>query len=645
MFSRNRFRWAAFYRSVWPLLAVVLAVSLACSLPGKIAVSPSSTSGPTAATSAPTSLPPTPSAPPPSLPPALVESSPQPGAELPLDSDVTLYFNQPMDQASVEAALTTGSSIGGKLTWLGTSTLVFKPAAALPPESDLVLAIGQNARALNGLALLRPVEVRYRTAGFLRSAQLLPEPGAVEIDPASAVLLTFNRPVVPLGADPASLPAAFSLDPQAAGTGSWVNTSTYIFYPKPALGGGQSYTVHINPDLHSTDGGPLQDLPAWSFTTALPKLVSAAPAGGETGIFLDAPVRLQFNQLMDLGSLQASFKLADAAGQAVPGASAWDSLSSTFVFTPTQLLQRGVTYSVQLEAAARSAGGSALGTAFQASWQTVGAMALLSHSLAVNGVLPIYSNISFDFSAALPESGFEKSVHLDPPADNLSFYVDQNSRTLYVNANFKPATFYTLQFDAAFSDRWGGQLNTPYSLPFVTGDLFPVINFPMGGDTVFMTPQDAGVQVQAVNVFSAPASFGSASLTDYLRTLGPNGYQFRSSFRPADARAWQAALNTQSNVAKTVNLDLTQKGEPLAPGLYWLNLQPPTQPSGQSMFLVVSNIQLTFKISPSDVLVWAVDLRTHAPLPGTSVVVYDETGAPLTAGFTGDDGVFQAGTA
>ena len=80
-----------------PLLLVAL--SLACSLPtiGEPTATPPAPTPTTSATPRPT---PTPQP----LPPAIVENDPPLGSELPLAGPITLYFNQPMDRASVEAA-------------------------------------------------------------------------------------------------------------------------------------------------------------------------------------------------------------------------------------------------------------------------------------------------------------------------------------------------------------------------------------------------------------------------------------------------------------------------------------------------------------------------------------------------------------
>jgi hypothetical protein len=46
-------------------------------------------------------------------PPVVVETTPQAGEELPLDGTVTLYFDQPVDFASVEAAFSIEPAVEG----------------------------------------------------------------------------------------------------------------------------------------------------------------------------------------------------------------------------------------------------------------------------------------------------------------------------------------------------------------------------------------------------------------------------------------------------------------------------------------------------------------------------------------------------
>ncbi|HTX79779.1 MAG TPA: Ig-like domain-containing protein, partial [Longilinea sp.] len=188
------------------------------------------------------------------LPPALVEVEPQAGSQVGLQGTITLYFNQAMDRASVEAAWQLQPAVSGTLKWLDDATLQFTPSSSFQPAQDLSLTIGVSAKASNGLALQDPISLSYQTADYLKILSVLPENNISDADPASAVVVSFNQPVAAVGSDSAQVPAAFTLQPQMAGQGEWLNSSTYIFYPQPALEGGKQYTVQLDGSLTGTMG-------------------------------------------------------------------------------------------------------------------------------------------------------------------------------------------------------------------------------------------------------------------------------------------------------------------------------------------------------------------------------------------------------
>ncbi|MGC1375819.1 MAG: Ig-like domain-containing protein, partial [Anaerolineales bacterium] len=207
---------------------------------------------------------PTPTVTPMPLPPTVVETVPPVGSELGLHATLLVFFSEPMDRASVEAAFT--SDAGGILfSWGDDVTLGLAPQSAYPSDRQITFTLAASAKSADGLALPEPLTFSYKTAGPLRVAQVLPADQAVDVSPDSAVVVAFNQPVVALGADAATLPAGLTLDPPAQGKGEWLNTSTYIFHPDPALAGGVNYTARVNPQLVATNGAPLEAAAAWTF--------------------------------------------------------------------------------------------------------------------------------------------------------------------------------------------------------------------------------------------------------------------------------------------------------------------------------------------------------------------------------------------
>jgi uncharacterized protein YfaS (alpha-2-macroglobulin family) len=626
------------FRAARMLPLILIVISLACSLPaiGR----PTPTSLPPSQTP---TTPPSPTPTPQPLPAGLVESNPPQSAEMPLEGPITLYFNQPMDRASVEAALSSQLEQELTFTWTDDSTVVIYLSQALQPDSALTLGLDTGVRSAQGQAMLQPVSLRYQTAGYLRLVQNLPETGALDVDPTSAIVAGFNRPVVPLGADPAALPAAFSLEPAAQGSGEWINTSTYAFYPDPPLAGGQQYSANLNPELKSTDGGPLQGAQTWSFTTALPRLVSVEPVT-EIPWPLDAEVVLSFNQPMDPVSVEANFSLLAPNGSPVMGSSSWNEDSTVFTFTPASLLERETTYILNLNGQAQARGGTQLGDSLNASVISMPALSVYRSEPVQGGQMDPNASPVLYFTAPIQDKDVLDYVDVEPSVANQDYWWDGETQALYLYGSYLPSTAYTLTISSNLPDAWGQPMGQEFVLNFSSSPLRPNLVVSMTGDDLFLTTGDPSLIIQAANLPSVPLTVGSVSLTDLFRMLGgPDGYEFRQSYQSLDQQSWEQPLELQPDRVQPAELYLSPDRKPLQPGLYFMRLNLQEQGIYNGPFLiVVSDLQLTFKVSPTEALVWAVDLRTNTALPNTPVNIYGEDGATLASGQTDDQGVFRA---
>ncbi len=628
-----------FRRAAFAVIFLLVVSSLSCALPftgTPSPVAPQISSTPT--------TPAEPTATPNPLPPELVESNPPMSAEMPLKGPITLYFNQPMDHASVEAALTSQMKQELTFNWVDDTTVIVYLDKQLSPETALAFDLGAGVRSRQGLSLTQPISLNFRTAGYLHLAQYLPEKGASEVDPSAAVLAAFNRPVTALGADPATLPPGFTLDPPAKGNGEWLNTSTYIFYPDPALEGGKSYTVQINPELKSTDGSPLKESFAWSFSTAMPKLLSVEPVS-ETPWPLDAKIKLTFNQPMDQASVETNFSLIGPDGVA-QGQSAWNEDATTFTFTPNNWLARNTTYTLALNGQTQARGGSQLGEPLSMVIVTYPNLSVASTEPLQDGSVEVNSGVALHFSAPLPNQDLSRYFSITPAISN--FQVNPDQTTVHVWGSFAPTTNYAIKVSPTLTDTWGGALGQEYSFAFRTSDLQPNLSIVTTADAIFLTPQDISLIVQAVNIPEVPLTVGTVPMEDLFKLLGPQGYEFRNTYQPVNPVSWTQTLNLAPNQNQTVPVFLSPDQKSLSPGIYSVRLDFPQTP-GEPMsniyagpyLVVVSNVQMTFKISASDALVWAIDLRTGTALPNAPVSLFLEDGSVLAAGQTDAEGIFQ----
>lgn len=632
---------------IYLALSILLIAAVACSMPGfGRKATPQAEASPQAAsatTSIPTSPPAQPTPTPQPLPPAVVESSPPVGAEVPLNGNITIYFNQPMQPESVEAALTLPPEAEGEVTWENDSTMVIDPAVELQPEQDITINLDDTAQSADGNQLLAEVSLEFRTAGYLRLLQVLPDRSATEVDPTGAVVAAFNRPVVPLGADPEGLPAAFSLDPPADGRAEWLNNSTYIFYPQPGLEGGKTYNITINPDLKGVDGNPLLAPDSWSFTTALPEVSTLTPAPDSSSIRLDTPITVTFNVPMDPASVEASFALLGPDGAPAAGSFAWTPDYTAVGFRPASPLERSAAYTAVVGAEAQARGGTPLNSEFRSNLYTVTPLRVETSTPAPGGLKPQYEGVVLRLSAPVRDRNLDQYVSVSPRLPNQSVYWDEMELTLYVWGDYAPDSAYTLRLSPDLPDPWGGTLGQEYVLPFSTEPQPPSLNVATFADVLFLTPQDASMKAQATNYYQVPVSAGSLPLNDFFSLAsGENAYEMRQNYQPADQVAWTQSLPLTPNRSQFVDLYISSNQTPRPPGLYFMRVQMPREQNFTATYLLaVSNVQMTFKLGATDALVWAVDLRTYQPVTGAPVTIFDQSGNPLADGTTDEQGVMR----
>ncbi len=268
------------------------------------------------------------------LPPALVEADPPPGSVIGHLSPITFFFNQAVNEPSAESALS--GLPAGTFTWNDEATLVFTPTQPYEPNTTLNVGITNSLQSANGFGLTEPIELSFTVADYLRATNLLPQPGAGDVNVDAAIVASFNQPVVALGSDPASQPAAFDIQPPVKGRGEWINTSTYIFYPQPAMAGGTQYIVNLNSDLKTASGVGLpadgSEQPGWMFTTSRPRVVSLEPSIMEP-LPLDPRITVMFNQPMNTESVESNFMFSGTEG-VLDGEFTWNADATEMTFVP-----------------------------------------------------------------------------------------------------------------------------------------------------------------------------------------------------------------------------------------------------------------------------------------------------------------------
>ena len=629
------------------LLSILLLASLACTLPSFGRATPTPTTGATSVAE-PTPLPSGANKPlqQEELPPVLVETDPPAGSEIAPSAGMTFFFNQPMQPATVEAALQGEPALAGRFEWLDESTLRFTPDQPFPAGAEIRVTFTTAALAANGQALPEPVELRFQVADSLRVSERLPKPGTLDANPASAVVATFNRPIVPLGEAPAALEPAFTLQPEANGRGEWLNTSTYIFYPEPALAGGVQYEVILDSNLTSSDGVPLslEDLqpPDWTFTTALPAVTGVAYAEGDR-LELDGKVTLTFNQPMDKASVEQNLSLSGPSGQAVPLKFEWDESGSSVIFQPQTLLERSVQYDILVTGEARSLGGAPIGVDTGFGHVSVPALGVESTSPAEDELMNANFGQGFLFiamTAPLDRQDISSLVTVSPPVNSLRVSATFDRYGITIDGSFQPSTTYTITLGAALRDRWGGTLGAPVSLQVRTETPPPSLVIPLaqlGVPAIFVPAGQTGLDVRVTNLTQAQIERRALSLDQFIISIGS------SELGPlgSSPNRWTETFTVPPDRSTSARLRLDSAGGSLSPGMYSLKVDAPGlgEESNRTYLVIASNVHLTLKLSQSQAVVWAVDLAQNKPISGLDVRFLSLSESNLGVCTTNADGV------
>ncbi|MBT7601862.1 MAG: hypothetical protein HN560_12400 [Anaerolineae bacterium] len=612
-----------FHKSLFLLIILSLIVS-ACSLPSIL----SSPQEEQIAAATPTAIVEQ------SLPPDVVETMPLKGSRIGLQEPIAFYFNQPMDRVSVESAWVADPAVAGNFVWADDATLTFTPNQPLEAGASLNLGMSTAALSSKGIALSESLNYSFNAADFLHPVQFLPKDGSVDLSVDSAVVVTFDQPVVPLGADSSTLPAAFTLEPAAQGHGEWSNTSTYIFYPEPAFAGGQVYRAILNVDLRSVAGTALEDVTSWSFTTALPRLLDISPST-EIPLPLDLEWTFTFNQPMDAASVEANFSLLGNEG-AVAGSFDWAEDARSVTFIADELLTRDSSYRFLLSGVTQAQGGTPLGTDWDVEVYSSPNFELISTDPVQGGVTNEYGSGHIYFSTDVEEDDIEDYLKISPEISSFNANVHENA--IHFSGNFAHETSYTLTLSSALKDRWGQELGSGFSYSFSKPAPAPKITLPyIGSPFYFSSAANPLFYIQSTNISQADLSLGEVPLVDFFKLFGPNSYDLRKDYLPESAVSWRQNLDIEKNKSETFALGLAASAGSLKTGIHSLIISEEDTPN----YIIASDVNLVFKFSATDALVWATDLETNAPIAGEALSIYDETGTLIASGTTDATGMWH----
>lgn len=566
--------------------------------------------------------------------PQVVYNSPAPGEETLLDGAITIRFDQPMNQSSVEAAFAiadeSGQPVDGVFTWAQEDTVVFTPAGKLARQSKYLVKISDSAEGINGQPLRQPVEMALETVGYLQVSQILPSDGSTEMATDTAITVVFNRPVVPVVAtsQQGELPNPLQIEPAINGTGQWISSSIYRFVPDEPLAGATNYQIAVMAGLTDVTGALLAETVNSQFTTASPMVLMVQPVLDATQVIPTKPITVTFNMPMDRESTEGAIALSPAADVQFN----WLDGDKMLAVVPASAFNLSTTYTIAVAQTARSANGAAtLSSPFSSNFTTVPFPSVVETN-PQNGTLadPYQRGGYIRFASPMDFATLENQILIEPAPKRVSYYYNDYDFSVYLDFDPFRNTRYTITVPGTAADPYGNTIGKAYSFSYTTPPYAPMasLNLPEPVSQL-STSYPTAVDIVYRNVSQVNGVLYDLELNVPILINPYNSFEFNPGNNVIGS--WSQPVSAPLDVAASYNQPLAGGGT-LPTGVYWLTISAPEVSldyqywQNQSQLLVVADTNLVVKEMYDRVYVWATNLATGQPAANLTVYLYDNAG-------------------
>ncbi len=196
--------------------------------------------------------------------PSIIAKTPTGPNNVPVDTKITVTFNELMKNSSAETAFSTLPETHGSFSWAG-NTMTYTPNSNLSQGTNYIVTVGTGARDSAGNYMTAPYSWEFKTE--LKTADISPpiitanSPTGNNVPVNTQINVTFNESM-----NTSSSQSAFSILPPTNGIFSWAgNTMTYS--PNTNLNQGTTFNITVRTDAKDIAGNNMLSSYSWEFTT------------------------------------------------------------------------------------------------------------------------------------------------------------------------------------------------------------------------------------------------------------------------------------------------------------------------------------------------------------------------------------------
>ncbi len=530
---------------------------------------------------------------------------------------VTVTFAKSPEERAPEALFQVMPETKGTYAWLGARTALFQPDF---PGFVRGSTYTVNVPARPDAGLSTAITKKFTVTGQLAVQQVIPGDGDTEVPLAAQLFVQFSRSVAPLTTLSAQrTDPVVTFEPALHGTGEWLNTSIYRFLPAD-LAPATTYHLKVAKGLTSAADGVLQQDFTATFTTIMPAVDLIQP---DTSWIYCGPyqqVDVTFNQPMDPAA-QSGFSIQDSnTGAVPPGTLKWNDARTVLSWNPSERLGVKTQYKVTLDKGLKGAHGGVSANPRTSTFTTIAQPSVANTSPSDGDHNAQRYGIRINFATPMDPTTLEDKVSVSGfSAADLEGNVYTSENGITVSVGLKSSTTYTVTLRPGATDRYG-QAMGGYQFTFTTGAPIPSVSLAVPGYSsaaVYSSSAEPILYFQSTNMPSVDFTLWQVTPDEGRRLMHEPGSM--QGFTPSPSLKLRTWTETNRGTKDEVILGSTSlsggKG-PLAKGYYFLNTSG--QYASHVAFAVVDTVLVT-KLSNDELLAWALDHDTGAPLKGVNV--------------------------
>ncbi len=512
----------------------------------------------------------------------------------------------------------------------------------------------------------RPAAPRPGAEPALPLQVLLHQPEGIDQEP-TAVSVTFNQPMVPVGAleEIRKLPTPLELEPRLPGSFHWAGSTTLTFRPEGRLPRATRFEVRVPRGARALSGASLAEDFAFAFETPRPRVVGVRPHDGQDHLPLEPGLVLTFDQPVAAERAFGHARLVDEAGAQVPLAplprERWkpelglegDAAERSAALRPERPLRPAAAYRLEVEPGLVGLGGPLPMTqAFSSSFRTYG-------PLAVVGLLCGWSQdarecevgeeLRLAFSNELAERDPAGFVRVEPAVPGLR--LEREGSYVALRGAFAAGVAYRVTVKAGLGDAFGQRLATPWTGRMRLVHRAPVFEVLTEGVALLERQGRLELPLLLLNVRAVQVEayrFPEAALPAFLGLEGQLGDaedldRELAAHRGLRVAGWRDAPRTAWDREEVRGLPLRRLVAAHGSGAYLLRLTPRGERGAslepRAVMLQVSDLGLTARYDSERVVVLATSISSGRPRAGVRLRLRPGQGLPELGAVTGGDGL------